>query len=102
MNEVGEVTTIVEDQVEGLTVGEEDGLLDAPDVLLVRLPLPGVHRHTAGSNGGRCVVLRRKKTKKEETQGWTKTGGYIELVLRIRIFHMEPDPELFVPRPGTL
>ena len=30
-----------------------------------------------------------------------KTGGYIELVLRIRIFHMEPDPELFVPRPGS-
>ena len=66
MNEVGEVTTIVENQVEGLTVGEEDGLLDAPDVLLVCLPLPGVHRHTAGSNGGRCVVLRKKKLKKRK------------------------------------
>ena len=38
---VGEVTAVVKDHVEGLAIGEEDGLLNAPDVLLVGLSLPG-------------------------------------------------------------
>lgn len=42
---VGEVASIVEDHVQG-TLSEEDGLLNAPDVLLLGLTLPGVHGHT--------------------------------------------------------
>lgn len=40
-----------------LAIGEIDGLLDAPDVLLVRLPLPGVHGNTALGNGSGSVIL---------------------------------------------
>ncbi len=47
---IGEVSPDDEDHVEGLaTLGEDDGLLNAPDVLLVRLPLPGVHGDATGS-----------------------------------------------------
>ena len=43
VDHVGEVSAVVQDHVEGLTVLEVQSLLDAPHVLLVRLPLPGVH-----------------------------------------------------------
>lgn len=43
MDQVGEVSSVIQDHVEGLTVLEVQGLLDAPHVLLVRLALPGVH-----------------------------------------------------------
>jgi hypothetical protein len=58
MDKVGEVSPVIEDKVERLTVREVDGLLDTPDVLLVRLPLPGVHRHAPRSNRGGRVVLK--------------------------------------------
>ena len=57
VDEVGEVTAVIEDHVEGLAVREDDSLLDAPDVLLISLTLPGVDRDTAGGNGGSCVIL---------------------------------------------
>lgn len=57
VDDVGEVTTVVEDHVEGLTVGELEGLLNAPDELLIGLTLPGVHGHTGGGNGSSGVVL---------------------------------------------
>jgi hypothetical protein len=41
VDEVGQITSVVEDHVEGLTIGEVDGLLNAPDVLLIGLTLPG-------------------------------------------------------------
>merc|ERR1719312_2223175 len=41
VDEVGEVTSVIEDHVEGLAVREDDSLLDAPDVLLISLTLPG-------------------------------------------------------------
>lgn len=48
MDQVGEVSSIIQDHVEGLTILEVQRLLDAPHVLLVRLALPGVHwRNTA-------------------------------------------------------
>ena len=57
MDEVGEVTSIVEDHVQGLAVGEDEGLLDAPHVLLVGLSLPGVDWDTDSSDGCGGVVL---------------------------------------------
>merc|ERR1719381_357537 len=35
VDEVGEITPIVQDHVQGLAIGADEGLLDAPDVLLV-------------------------------------------------------------------
>ena len=60
MNQVGEVTAIVEDHVEGLAIREEDGLLDAPHIFLVSLSLPGIDWHTTGGHGSCCVVLQGK------------------------------------------
>ena len=57
MDEVGEVTSVVEDHVQGLAVGEDEGLLDAPDVLLVGLALPGVDWDTNSSDGCGSMVL---------------------------------------------
>ncbi len=60
VDKVGEVSAVIEDEVERLTVREVDGLLDTPDVLLVRLSLPGVHRDAPRSNRGGRVVLKLK------------------------------------------
>jgi len=57
VDEVGEVAAIVEDHVKGLAVGEDEGLLDAPHVLLVGLSLPGVDWDTDSSDGCGGVVL---------------------------------------------
>merc|ERR1719400_1990483 len=57
VDEVGKVTAVVEDHVERLAVREEDGLLNAPDVFLVSLALPGVHWDSTGSHGGSGVIL---------------------------------------------
>lgn len=56
VNQVGEVTTIIEDHVQG-SISEVDGLLNAPDVLLLSLSLPGIDGDTSGSNGGSGLVL---------------------------------------------
>jgi len=60
VDEVGQVAPVVEDHVEGLSVREEDGLLDAPKVLFVRHALPGVDGDAGGGDGGSSVVLGGK------------------------------------------
>eukprot|EP00049_Salpingoeca_infusionum_P017163 m.351963 g.351963 ORF g.351963 m.351963 type:complete len:414 (-) comp16414_c0_seq1:123-1364(-) len=57
VHKVCEVTSIIEDHVEWLSVWKEDGLLDAPHVLFVGLTLPCVHWHTSGSDGSGSLVL---------------------------------------------
>ena len=57
VDKVGEVTSIVEDHVQGLAIGEDEGLLNAPDVLLISLSLPSVHGHSNGGDGCGSVVL---------------------------------------------
>merc|ERR1719500_1280867 len=57
MDKVGEISSVVEDHVQWLAIGEDEGLLDAPDVLLVGLPLPGVDGHTDSGDGGGGVIL---------------------------------------------
>ena len=57
MDEVGEVASVVEDHVQGLAVGEDEGLLDAPDVLLVGFSLPRVDWDTDSGDGCGGVVL---------------------------------------------
>lgn len=53
-----EVTTVVEDQVEGLAGGESlELLLEAPVVLLLGLTLPGEDGDAGGGDGGSGVVL---------------------------------------------
>merc|ERR1719193_1265241 len=57
MHQVGEVTAVVQDQVERTVVAEDNGLVHAPDVLLIRLALPGVNGHARLGNGSSRVVL---------------------------------------------
>ena len=58
MDHVGQVTTIIEDHVEGLPVGEaSEGLLNAPLVFLLSLTLPGVDWDTGSGDSSGSVVL---------------------------------------------
>ena len=51
VNHVGEITSIVEDHVEGFAFREgSQGLLDAPEVLLFGLTLPGKDGHASGGD----------------------------------------------------
>lgn len=51
VNESGQVTTVVQDHVEGLAAGESSkGLLNAPVVLLLSLTLPGEDGDASGGN----------------------------------------------------
>jgi len=57
VDEVGQVTSIVKDHVQGFAIGEVYSLLDTPDVFFVSLSLPCVDWDTAGGHGGGSVVL---------------------------------------------
>jgi hypothetical protein len=58
VNEGGQVTTVVQDHVQLLAILEGvELLLNAPDVLLLGLTLPGEDWDAGGSNGGSGVVL---------------------------------------------
>jgi hypothetical protein len=58
VDQVGQVTSVVEDHVESLAFGEGlQLLLNAPDVLLLGLALPGEDGDTGGGDGGGGVVL---------------------------------------------
>lgn len=58
VDKVGQITTIIQDHVQGLAVREDDGLLDAPHILLVGFSLPGVDGHASGSNSSSGMILR--------------------------------------------
>ena len=57
VDQISEVTPIIKYQIEWLSIGPEDGLVNAPLVLLISLSLPGIHRNATLSHGRRCVVL---------------------------------------------
>jgi len=60
VNEPGEITTVIEDHVERLAIGESlKRLLDAPVVLFLSLTLPGKDGHTSSGNGSSGMVLSR-------------------------------------------
>jgi hypothetical protein len=52
VNDVGKISTVVQDHVKGLAIGEDKGLLNTPDVLLLGLTLPRVNGNSALGNGG--------------------------------------------------
>ncbi len=53
MNKVGEITTVVEDHVQRLAVGEgSESLFNAPVVLLFGLTLPGKDGDAGSSDAG--------------------------------------------------
>lgn len=56
MHEIGQIATIVENQIEWLTVLEDEGLLYAPDVFFVGFTFPSVHWYP-GFRYGRCRMI---------------------------------------------
>jgi len=58
VNEGGEITTVVENQVQGLATSEAlDRLINTPEVFLLGLTLPGEDGDTGDSDGGCGMVL---------------------------------------------
>ena len=58
MNKVGQVSTVIEDHVQGLSTGERsERLLDAPGVLLLGLALPGKDGDTGRGDRRGSVIL---------------------------------------------
>lgn len=56
VHEAGEVTTIVEDHIEGVPALEgTEGLFNAPEVLLLSLALPSIDRDTSCSDTGNKI-----------------------------------------------
>jgi len=60
MNKVGQITAIIKDHVERLSTRKDQRLFNAPDVLLVSQPLPGVHWNTSLGNSSSSMVLGRE------------------------------------------
>merc|ERR1712213_191361 len=57
VHQVGEITTVIKDHVERLTIREVDGLLNAPDILLICLTLPGIDWDSSFGHGSSCKIL---------------------------------------------
>jgi hypothetical protein len=57
VDKVGEISSIIEDHVEWLTIWEDDGLLNAPKVFLVSLALPSIDWDASDGDGGSSLVL---------------------------------------------
>jgi hypothetical protein len=83
VNKGGQVTTVVEDEVELLVVLEgSELLLEAPVVLLLGLALPGEDRNTSSGNGSGGVVLGAEDVaagpgnlSTESSEGLDEDGG---------------------------
>ena len=58
MDKGGQVSAVVEDHVQGLAILEaEDGLVNAPLVLLLGLTLPGEDGDTSGGDAAKLSAL---------------------------------------------
>ena len=61
MHKVGKITTIVQDHVQGLAIGKDNGLLDTPNIFVISLALPGIDWDTTSSNSSSSMVLLTRK-----------------------------------------
>ena len=60
MNKVGQITTIIKDQVERLPIREDQCLFNAPHILLISQSFPGVHWNTSLGNSSGSMILGRE------------------------------------------
>ena len=60
MNKVGQITTIIKDHVERLSISKDQCLFYAPDVLLISQSFPGIHWNISLSNSSSSMVLGRE------------------------------------------
>jgi hypothetical protein len=85
VDNVGKITTIIKNHVEGLSIREEQSLLDTPDEFLISLTLPGVDRDTSGSDGSSGVILggedvagRPGNISTESSEGLNENSGLLK------------------------
>ena len=60
MHQDRQVAPVIEQHIRCPAVRSFDRLLNAPPVLVLRLALPGEHRHARGGDGGRRMILGRE------------------------------------------
>jgi hypothetical protein len=84
VDKVGKVTSVVEDHVERLALGEGGkGLLNAPKVLLLGLALPGVDGDTGSGNGGGGLVLGGEDVARRPGDLGTESGEGLDAGLLV-------------------
>jgi len=109
----GKVSSVVEDQVEGLALWEgSEGLLDTPLVLLLGLTLPGKDGDTGSGNssggvvlGGEDVARRPGDLGTESSEGLDEDSGLDGPGLSVRLIDMATHCNLHVETsddPGAL
>jgi hypothetical protein len=59
MDEIGQVSAVIQNHVQGLTVREDKRLQNTPLVLFFCLTLPRIHGNTTSLSNGRCGVVLR-------------------------------------------
>lgn len=75
VNQSGQVSTVIQNQVQLLAVLEsEQLLLDTPQVLLFGLTLPSENWHTSSGNGSSSVVLGRENVTRRPSNFGTKSN----------------------------
>ena len=57
MNQIGQISSVVKDHVQRLSVWPKKSLLNAPFVLLFSLPLPSEDGDTSFGDCGRSLIL---------------------------------------------
>lgn len=57
MHQIGQITAVIQDHVQGLAIGEDERLFNAPRVLLIGFTLPCIHWDSSGSDCRRCMIL---------------------------------------------
>lgn len=93
MHEVGQVTTIVQDHVQGLSAGERsECLFDAPLVLFFGLTLPRKDGYASCGNSGSSVILGGEDVLKESAH------EYDRAMVRFRIALTHDDQVTSAPR----
>lgn len=81
MNHVGEITSVVEDHVEGLASGEgSQGLLNTPEVFLLGLALPGKDGDTGrgdadAKSGKNTWAYKEILTQRRRGLGWRRCSA---------------------------
>jgi hypothetical protein len=80
VDEVGQITSIIEDHVEGLATRESgNGLIDAPEVFFLGFTLPGEDGDTGGGDAGlkslfffKSTIQIQGLTQRQRGLGWRR------------------------------
>merc|ERR1711883_44203 len=60
MNQLCKIPTIIKDHVQGLSIWEVDGLLDAPEIFFVSFSFPSEDGNSPGSHSSSSMVICRQ------------------------------------------